>query len=74
MIDHGVARSVELCGEAALGDRHSNTVRESLAERTRGRLDTRGEAVLRMPRRERAPLAERFQVVDGEPVPGEVQQ
>jgi hypothetical protein len=52
MINHGVSWSIELCGEAPLGDRHTDTVRESLTEWTRGGFNTRRQSVLRMSRRQ----------------------
>ena len=48
-------------------------VGEALAERAGGDLDPGGEVDLGMPRRLAAPLAELGEVVEGEPVPGQVE-
>src|ERR1035437_4725453 len=58
MIDQVVARPVELGREAALGNRHPDAVRESLAERSGRRLDTPGMSILGVAGSERAPAAE----------------
>ena len=50
--------------EPPLGDGHADRVREALAERAGRRLDAGRQAVLRVPRRPRAPLAERLEVVE----------
>src|SRR5450759_897161 len=74
MIDQVVARPVELKREAALGNRHPDAVRESLAERSGRRLDTLGMSMLGVAGSERAPLAERLQVLDRQPVAGQIEQ
>ena len=58
VVDHRVSRSVELCGEAPLGDRRADAVRKPLAERTGGRLHAGRESELRMAWRARSPLSE----------------
>ena len=63
VVDDLVARPVELGGEAALRDRHPDTVRESLAERTGRRLDAGRQPVFGVARRFRAPLAEALEIV-----------
>ena len=65
---------VELGRQALLGDGHADGVGEALAERSGGRLDARREAVLRVARRPRAPLAEVAQLVQRQVVAGEMQQ
>jgi hypothetical protein len=50
VINHGVSGSIEFFGEAPLSDRHTDTVRESLTERTRSGFNAGGEAVLRVAR------------------------
>ena len=50
VVDDVVAGAVELGGEAALGDRHADGVREPLAERPGRRLDAGRQAVLRVAR------------------------
>src|ERR1035437_3011559 len=74
MIDQVVARPVELSREAALGNRHPDAVRESLAERSGGPLDTLGMSMLGVAGSERAPLAERLQVLERQPVAGQIEQ
>ncbi len=55
---------VELGRQAPLGDRHPDGVGEPLAERAGRGLDARRQPVLRMARRDAAPLAERLEVVE----------
>src|SRR5450759_5247866 len=74
MIDQVVARPVELSREAALGNRHPDAIRESLAERSGRRLDTLRMYMLRVAGSERAPLAERLQVLERQPVAGQIEQ
>ena len=62
------------CGEVALGDRHADGVREPLAEGPGRRLDARGEPVLGMPRRLRAPLPEALELLERERVAGEMEE
>ena len=74
VVDDVVAGAVELGGEPPLGDRHPHRVAEALAERAGGRLDPGRQAVLGVARRDRAPLAERLEVVEADVVPGQVQE
>ncbi len=74
VVDHGVAGAVVGAGQLRLGDGHADRVGEPLPQRAGGDLDARRVAALRMPRRLAAPLAELLQVVDGQPVAGDVQQ
>ena len=74
VVNHRVPWAVELCGEAALCDRHTNAVGEPLAERASGGLNAGGQAELWMPWCERAPLAERLEVVEGQAVAGEMDE
>ena len=50
VVNDGVSWAVELLGEAALCDRHTNAVREPLAEWAGGGLDAGGQAELWVPR------------------------
>ena len=74
VVNDGVPWAVELFGEAALCDGHTDAVREPLAEWAGGGFDAGGEAELWVPRRERAPLAERPEVIKGQAVPGEMDE
>src|SRR5258706_6174747 len=49
-----------------LRERHAHAVREALTQRSRGGLDAGRVAVLRMPGRARAPLAEALEILHGE--------
>ena len=62
----------ELRAKTTFGDRHADGVGETLAERPGGHFDARGVVCLGMAGCERAPLAEGFDVVELEPVAGEV--
>ena len=74
--DEGVVVD-ELGAEAgpqpALGHGHADAVGEALAERAGGDLDAGGVVHLGVARGGRAPLAERLEVVERQPVAGEVQ-
>ena len=74
VVDDGVPGPVELAGEPALGDGHPDAVRDALAERAGGRLDARGQAVLGVARRPRAPLPEVPEVVERDLVAGQVEE
>jgi len=50
VVNDGVTATVEAVGQDLLGQRHTNRVGDPLAQRPGSRLDTRGLAVLRMPR------------------------
>ncbi len=63
----------EVVPEPPLRDPHPDPVGETLAERTGGDLDPEGLMELGMARRPRAPLPEGAEVVEGEPVAGQVQ-
>ena len=65
---------VELGGESALGDGHADRVGQALAERTGRGFDAGRQAVLRVARRDAAPLAERLEVVHRDRVAGQVEQ
>ena len=67
-------RPVELVGEAAFRDGHPDRVGEALAERAGRRLDARGQAVLRVARRDAAPLPERLEVLERDVVAGQVEE
>ena len=74
VVDQRMVGAVELGREAAFGDRHADPVGEALAERAGGRLDAGRQAVLGMAGRARAPLAEGLQVLQGDPVAGQVEE
>ena len=63
----------EVGPEPALGDAHAHPVGHALAERAGGDLDPGGVVVLGMAGRAAAPLAELAQVVECQPVAGEVE-
>jgi hypothetical protein len=56
------------------GNRHSYAIGESLAKRTGGDLDTRGDAPFRMAGGPAPPLAEAFDLVQGEIIAGEMEK
>ncbi len=66
-----VRLGVEQAALAAGRHRHADRVAEALAERPGGGLHARGVAVLRVARGERAPLAQRLEVVQRQRVAGE---
>ncbi len=74
VVDHEVARPVELGGQAALGDRHPDRVGHPLAKRSSGRLDAGRQAVLGMAGRLRAPLAEPLELLERQVIAGEVEE
>src|SRR5205823_10446412 len=74
VVDEAVVRPVERVAEEALGERHPDAVRKPLPERPGRGLDARRVAVLRMPRRRRAPLPEAPQLLEREGVAGEEQR
>ena len=74
VIDDVVARTVERARELTFGDRHADSVREALPERTGGRLDAGCLTVFRMTRCRRVKLPKAFQVVDRHRVAAEVQR
>ena len=74
VIHNGVARTIEVRGEKALGDGHADAVAKTLAERAAGGFDAGRQAVLGMPRRPALPLAEVTQLLEREIVAGQVQQ
>jgi hypothetical protein len=69
-----VVALVELAREAPLGDRHADRVREALAERASGGLDTRGEPAFREAGRARAPQPELHELLEHEAVAGHMEQ
>ena len=64
---------VEAGGEHALAERHADRGRDALSERPGGGLDPRRVAVLGVAGGRRAELAEVLEVVERDPVPGQVQ-
>src|ERR1017187_9897042 len=74
MVDDLVTGTVESRREHALGDRHSDRVGRSLAERTRRRLAAGSLPILGMARSLAAPLPELLQVVEREVVAGQVKK
>src|SRR6185437_5456899 len=74
VVDDLVVRSVVALGEEALGDRHSDAVREALPERAGRRLDPGGEEVLRVAGRDRLPLTEALQLLEREVVAGQMEE
>ena len=73
VVDDVAARPVEAGGPHALGERHARGVGDALAERAGRHLDAGGVAELRMARGRAAELAEVLEVVEGEPVPGQIE-
>ncbi|CDE49570.1 putative uncharacterized protein [Sutterella sp. CAG:351] len=74
VIDHGETGAVEFSGEHLLGERHADAVRDTLAERPGARLDPRGHAHFRVPRRAGVQLTEGLQIIHRKIVAREVQQ
>ena len=74
VVNDRVPWAVELLGEAALCDCHTNAVGEPLAEWAGGGLNAGGQAELWVPWRERTPLAEGLEVVKGQAVTGEMNE
>ena len=73
MIKNHMLRGVESCGSTLAGNRVANRIAHSLTKRTRGRLDARRFAKLRMTRRHGMQLTEIFQIVARNSVAGKVQ-
>jgi hypothetical protein len=65
VVHHAAA---EACAQLSLGDRHTDGVCETLAERPGGDLDASGVMCLGVTRRERIPLPERLDVIELESV------
>ena len=74
MIDDVMAFAVELRSKHALGDRHAHCVRKALPERTRRRLDARGQTVFRMTWRFRMELTKTFELFHRKLVTREMEQ
>src|SRR6185437_1490931 len=62
---------VQQAAFAALGHGHSDRVGDALAQRPGGDLDAGGQPVLGVAGGQAAPGAQRLEVVQGQPVPGE---
>ena len=73
VVDDLVPGPVELGRQASLGDGHAHGVGEALAQRTGGRLDAGGQAVLRVARGPRAQLAEALELLERQVVAGQVE-
>ena len=76
VVEHALAGRrvrVEQAALAAGRHRHPDRVADALAERAGGGLDPDGVAVLGVARGERAPGAQRLEVVQLEPVAGQVE-
>ena len=74
VIDQRKVRSVEFGGQMSRAHRHPDAVRKALAQRPGRDLNSRRQAVLRMARRLRSPLAEVFDLVERQIVTGEIEQ
>ena len=74
VVENRVVGAVEFGGQVGLGDRHSDAVCKALAEGTGRNLDTRRHPALGMPRSARAPPTEVLELLDGQPIAGQVQQ
>src|ERR1700736_4496004 len=64
VVEQFESRTIEICRQPAFGDGHAYAVRDALTERAGGRLDTRGQAVFRMPRGLAADLPEILDLVE----------
>ena len=77
-VDRGVhnivARTIELGGQVRRAEGHSHCIAEALAQWPRRGLDARCQAVLRMPRRLAAPLAEILKFLQRQVVARQVEQ
>ncbi len=69
--EDGIARPVEMLFEPALGHGHADAVGRALTERPGGGLDTRGDAVFRMPGADPVQLAEALDVVEADRRPAQ---
>ena len=69
----GLGAGVEHLPLPTLGERHPHGRRQTRAERSGGDLDTRGVVHLRVTRSEAAPRAQRLEVLQLQPVAGEVE-
>ena len=65
---------VEFGGQQFLGQRHAHRIGQALPQRPGGGLDTRRHADLGVPGGLAVQLAEALQLLDGQCVPGEMQQ
>jgi len=74
VVDDVVTRPVVDCGKVRLSDGHAYAVAQARAKWAGGGLDTRCQAELRMARREAAPLAKAFELIQRQIVPRQVQQ
>ena len=76
VVERALARLGVRVEQAALapgGHRHADRVSEALTERAGGGLHAGGEPVLRVPGRDASPGAQGLQVIQGQPVAGQVQ-
>ena len=74
VVDEVEAVLVEGCAHRRLGDGKTDSVGESLTERTSSDLNTVSVACLGVPRRQRTDLTELLEVVHGELVAHEVEE
>ena len=73
MVNHRMARPVELLGQALFGHRHAHRIGQALTQRSGGGLDARRITVLGVARRLGVKLAELLEVVDRERVASQMQ-
>ncbi len=73
MVNHRMARPVELLGQALFGHRHAHRIGQALTQRSGGGLDARRITVLGVARRLGVKLAELLEVVDRELVASQMQ-
>ena len=73
VVDHVVARPVELRRQPSLGHGHAHRVGEALAEGTGRGLHPRGQAVLGVARRPRAHRPEALELIERQVVPRQVE-
>src|SRR5215471_10973931 len=69
-----MARAIEIHGEILLRNAHADTVPKALPQRSGGRLNSFGEAVLRMTRSLASKLPELFDLVQRKIVAGQVEK
>ncbi|VUS99972.1 hypothetical protein SB6422_03396 [Klebsiella huaxiensis] len=74
VVNNVVARTVELCRQRFLRNRHTHRIGNTLTQRTGSGFNTRGVTHFRVTRSFRVQLAEVFQLFNRQIITGEVQQ
>ena len=74
VINNRMARAIELGAQRFFRNRHAHSIRQTLAQGTRGCLDAWGITVLWMTRRLTVQLPELLDVVDRQLIPAQMQK